>query len=342
MDQAGRQQRQGRAVRVEEVARVAGVSPITVSRALGAPEKVRPETRERVMEAVARTGYVVDSFASTLRSGRSSIVTVFTPSLENPHYAAAVQGALDAFAGSRFRLMFAQTGYGAPIGAEAVEMIKPFRPAGVMFSGVLLDEAARAAMRALGVPVVEVWGERDNAIDMVAGASIYLGTQLMGEHFAAQGYRQVVYCGPTRSPVGVGLDGFRAGYESSGRTLRHVEAVEGTGTFSLGMTAFDAIRAAVPDCDAIFFGSDLLAVGAMIRACDKGIDIPGAIAVAGYGDLDFAGVLNPPLTTLHASDHETGKLAGQQLRRRLEGGPPLDPVIQVPMRLVVRDSTPAR
>jgi LacI family gluconate utilization system Gnt-I transcriptional repressor len=327
---------------VEDVAREAGVSPITVSRTLSVPEKVRPETRKRVIEAVERTGYVVNPIASSLRSGRSRIITMFVSSLQNPHFAAAVQGALDAFEGSDHHLMFAQTGYSQPLGAEIVETIRPFRPAGVMFAGVVLSQEARQAMKRFGVPVVEVWGERDRAIDMVAGASIHEGTRLMGDHFARQGYRRVVYCGQTLPPGGHGLDGFQAGYETSGHTLAHVRALEGTGTFAAGIGVFDEIMAAVPDCDAIFFGSDLLAVGALIRARDRGIDIPGRVAVAGYGDLEFTPHLNPPLTTLHASDYETGKLAGKGLRHRLEGGAGSDPVIQVPMRLVVRDSTPKR
>ncbi len=81
-----------RPVRIEDVAREAGVSPITVSRALATPQKVKQETRERVLQAVEKTGYVVNSIASSLRSGRSSIVTVFVASLLNPHFASAVQG----------------------------------------------------------------------------------------------------------------------------------------------------------------------------------------------------------------------------------------------------------
>jgi LacI family gluconate utilization system Gnt-I transcriptional repressor len=120
----------GRTVRVEDVAREAGVSPITVSRALSAPHKVKSDTRQRVMEAVARTGYVVNTIASTLRSGRSPIVTVFVASLENPHFASAVQGALDAFEGSRFHLMFAQTGYSVPLGPRSSKPSSRFgRPA---------------------------------------------------------------------------------------------------------------------------------------------------------------------------------------------------------------------
>jgi LacI family gluconate utilization system Gnt-I transcriptional repressor len=329
-------------VRIEDVAREAGVSPITVSRALSTPNKVRTETRERVLQAVEKTGYVVNSIASSLRSGRSNVVTVFVASLLNPHFASAVQGALDAFEGSRFHLMFAQTGYAGALGHDIAEILRPFRPAAVMFTGVPLKAEARAAMRRVGVPVIEVWGDGGDPIDMVAGASIEHGAQMMGEHFAEQGYRHVAYCGQTKPPGGVGLVGFRQGLERGGATLEHVLALEGTGTLSGGIAAFMDIRRACPRCDAIFFGSDLLAVGAILAARDMGVRLPDQMAIAGYGDLDFAMHMNPALTTIRVSDYDTGRLAGLALRARLEGGKAADPIIQVPMELVVRESTPAR
>ncbi len=328
-----------RTVRVEDVAREAGVSPITVSRALSAPHKLRPETRARVMEAVARTGYVVNSIASSLRSGRSAIIAVFVASLENRHFASAVQGALDAFEHSRFRLMFAQTGYTEALGAALVDAIKPFRPAALMFTGVQLEPAARAAVAALGVPVMEVWSDSTAAIDMAAGASIEAGARLMGAHFAARGFSRVAYCGHTDGPGSAGLRGFRQGYEAAARPVGHVQALEGTGTFARGMAAFDAILEALPGCDAMFFGSDVLAAAALAQARARGIAVPDAIAVAGYGDLDFAAHMQPPLTSIRVSDYDTGRLAGQLLRQRLEGTMPADPVIQVPMELMLRAST---
>ena len=331
-----------RPVRIEDVAREAGVSPITVSRALATPQKVKQETRERVLQAVEKTGYVVNSIASSLRSGRSSIVTVFVASLLNPHFASAVQGALDAFEGSRFHLMFAQTGYAAALGHDISEILRPFRPAAVMFTGVPLLAEARAAMRRAGVPVMEVWGESADAIDMTAGASIEQGARMMGEHFATQGYRHVAYCGQTRPPGGAGLTGFRQGLEAGGVDLEHVDALEGTGTLSSGMAAFGRILKNFPKCDAVFFGSDLLAVGASIAARDLGISLPDQVAIAGYGDLDFAVHMTPSLTTVQVSDYDTGRLAGLALRARLEGADVADPVIQVPMRLIVRASTPAK
>ena len=328
-----------RAVRVEDVAREAGVSPITVSRALSSPQKVRAETRERVMDAVARTGYVVNPIASSLRSGRSTVVTVFTASLQNPHFAAATQGTIDAFEGSRYQLMFAQTGYSEQLRADVVESSLPFRPAGVMFTGLVRDEGTRAAVGQLNVPVIEMWGDGIEAIDMLVGSSTIEGGRLMGQHFGERGYRHIAYCGHTIDRGGDRLAGFRTGLEPFGRSVEYVLPLEGTRTFADGMAALDRILTDLPECDAIFFGTDILAVGAIIIAHKKGIAIPGQVALAGYGDLEFAAHIDPPLTTIDVSDYEMGRLAGQMLRRRLEGGQVFEPVVQVPVTLRAREST---
>lgn len=328
-----------KAIRVEDVAREAGVSPITVSRALSSPQKVRQETRDRVMEAVARTGYVVNPIASSLRSGRSSIVTVFTASLRNPHFAAATQGTFDAFEGSRFQLMFAQTGYSEQLRADVVESSLPFRPAGVMFTGLVRDEATREAVRRLNVPAVEMWGDGIDPIDMLVGSSTVEGGRLMGKHFGERGYKHIAYCGHTADRGGERLTGFRAGLEPFGSVVEHVLPLEGTRSVADGMTAFDRIVTDFPQCDAIFFGTDILAVGALLSAHKRGIKVPGQLAISGYGDLEFAAYIDPSLTSIDVSDYEMGKLAGAMLRRRLEGGEISERVIQVPVTLKAREST---
>jgi len=236
---------------VEDVARVAGVSPITVSRALRTPDLVRPETRLRVTEAVERTGYVVNPIASSLRSGRSSIVTVFVSSLRNPHFASAMQGAIDAFEGSRFHLMFAQTGYSERMSPQAVDAMLPFRPAGLVFTGVVRSEETRKSLRRLGVPVVEMWGQTDDPIDMLVASSTFEGGRLMGEHFAKQGFRRIAYCGTTLERGSERLAGFRAGLAESGLEPAHVMPMEGTRSFADGMAAVREIMTSAPDCDAI-------------------------------------------------------------------------------------------
>lgn len=330
--------RKRRAVRVEDVAREAGVSPITVSRTLSTPDKVRPETRQRVNAAVKSTGYVVNNLASTLKSGRSSIITVFVPNLQNPHLANTVQGIADAFEGSRFRLMFCQTGWANGLSPDLVESIVPFRPAGIVLAEV---EASRQTSRRLldfDAPVVEV-GERSHAVDMLVQTSSFEAGRMMGEHFGRAGFRTVAFCGHTLGHGAERLRGFRAGLEHHGRDLALVLPIEGNQSFEDGVASLDEILKQRPECDAIFYGSDLLAFGALMEAQSRGIAVPTELAIAGFGDLEFSRRLRPSLTTINFSAYETGVRAGEMLLARLDHRA-LDRVVaNLPVRLQARQST---
>lgn len=325
-------------VRLEDVAREAGVSPITVSRALSTPHKVRRETRERVAEAVAQTGYVVNSIASTLRSGRSNIVTVFVASLQNPHFAAEVQGIIDAFQGSRYKLMFAQTGWAGELTAEIIEQLLPFRPAGMVLAGVGGDRATRKALINLDIPIVEM-GEPANTVDMLVQISSFEAGRLMGEHFCQRGFTRIAFCGHTIGHGATRLEGFKSALAKFGLVPSLILSIEGTQSVPDGVASVAEIFARLPDCDAIFYGSDLLALGALIEARRRGVEVPGQLAIAGYGDLDFAEHLDPPLTTIRISDHEIGRTAGDMLLKRLENIAFDQPVVRLPVTLAVRHSS---
>ncbi|HEV2516265.1 MAG TPA: LacI family DNA-binding transcriptional regulator [Devosia sp.] len=339
MGDADRRNGAGRPVRVEDVARVAGVSPITVSRALSYPDKVKDETRARILEAVAQTGYVVNRFASSLRSGRSNVITVFVSSLLNPHFATSVQGIVDSVEGSGYHLMFAQTGYSEMLEIDVVESVLPFRPAGVVFTGVVRADKTRQALQKLGIPVMEMWGNRPDPIDMLVGSSSYDAGRLMGEHFGERGFRKVAYSGHTIERTAQRIEGFRHGLAKHGLTLELIHPMDGTRTFADGTRAFDAILEQLPGCDAIFFGTDVLAAGAMTRALDRGIAVPGQVAIAGYGDLEFTQHVRPSLTSLQVSSYEMGREAGRMLIKRLNGEAIANPIVLQPISIVARAST---
>src|SRR5690606_1053174 len=116
------------------------------------------------------------------------------------------------------------------------------------------------------------------------------------EHLVRQGYRHIAYAGQTRVPGGIGLAGFRRGLERAGGRLGFTLAIEGTGTLSAGIAALGQILREYPQCDAVYFGSDMLAVGAQIAARELGIQLPAQLGMGGYGDLEFAKHLIPALT----------------------------------------------
>jgi len=324
-------------VRVEDVAREAGVSPITVSRTLSNPEKVREETRKKVEAAVAKTGYVLNRFASSLRSGRSTIVSMFVSNLANAHFANAIQGCADAFEGSRYHLLLAQTGYDDVAQKDILDEVMPFRPAAMIFTGPVESEPLREQLRTLDLPVMELWEFTPDPIDMLVGFSSFDGGRMLGRHFRERGYRRVAYAGRT-STSSNSLDGFIDGL---GRKPDFVLPLEGRLTISDGMAALETVLEQVPDADAIQFAGDVLAVGALLQARKLGIDVPGRVAIAGYGDLDFSSHVSPSLTTIHISSYQMGLAAGQMLLKRLNKEEIGERVVMTPIHLELRDSTAA-
>lgn len=328
-----------RPVRVEDVAREAGVSPITVSRALRNPEKVKQETLERVREAVGRTGYKVNSIASSLRSGQSTFITVFVASLQNLHYAAAMQGLIDAFESSRYQLLFAQPGYDEEIAPDRLSAMLPFRPAALIFSGIVRHPGSRAFLKDLNVPVAEMWGDSPEPIDILVRTPGYEGGRLLGDHVGAQGYTTIAYVGHAGSRARSRIAGIAEGLARHGRALSLQIPAEGTTEMADGIAFFDQVLDHLPKCDAILFGTDVMAAGALVRAHQRGIEVPGQVAIAGYGDLFFAAHTVPALTSVHSDPYQIGRRTGDLLRQRLDGGRPAERVVEMPLRLVARAST---
>lgn len=285
---------------------------------------------------MAKTGYVLNRFASSLRSGRSTIISMFVSNLANPHFANAIQGCVDAFEGSRYHLLLAQTGYADLAQKDMLEEVLPFRPAAMIFAGLVESETTREQLRAMDLPVMELWEFTPDPIDMVVGFSAADGGRLLGRHFRDRGYQKVAYVGRTANRNGNSLRGFSDGL---GRDVDLVLPLEGRLTISDGLAAFETVMIELPDVDAIQFAGDVLAVGAVLQARKMSIDIPGQIAIAGYGDLDFSAHVTPSLTTIHVSSYEMGLAAGQMLLRRLNKEDIGERVVKTPIYIELRDST---
>ncbi len=297
----------------------------------------RPASRSS--RPVAKTGYVVNTHASSLATGKSSLIPVFVSNLRNPHFATALQGASDAFEGSRFHLLMAQTNYSDRLELEMLNSLLSFQPAAAMFTGMVQSELAREMLRKLDIPVVEMWDFSPSPLDMLVGFSNAEGGRLMGEHFGAQNFSHVAYAGRTKDRGAQRLSGFQEGLALFGKSAELVLPLEGPRTTEDGGAALDEILSRNPAIDAIFFATDSLAIGAIMQARDRGFDVPGRLAIAGYGDLDTAKQIVPALTTIHVASYEMGKKAGQMLRNRLENKEITTRILRTPVSLEIRAST---
>lgn len=309
-----------KSVRVEDVARLAGVSPITVSRALSSPDLVKDETRRRVEEAVRQTGYIVNRFASTLRSGRSSIVSVFISSLKDTEIALSMQGLADAFEGSKYQILFSHTPRTNDASDQDVlAAALPLRPAGVAFSSKVSSKLTRQRLVEHDIPTVEMWTGGGDAVDMAVSLSERGSGQALGRHLGIQGYRRVLLCGSIPDRGDPRLAGLKIGLEEGGASLVDVFPTEDATTLAAARQVFDAILNRYEGLDAVIASHDVLAEGCLLRATERQMMVPSAFGIASLGLCGSATSRVSTVTTLRPSGYEVGLEAGRLLVQRLAG-----------------------
>ncbi len=174
-----------------DVARVAGVSPITVSRTLGRPEAVAPATRRRVLEAVRATAYVPNLAAGSLASSRSRLVAIFLPTIANSIFADTVQALTERLAVAGYQTLLGLTGYSAEQEEHLLEAVLGRRPDGIVLTGTEHSQVSRERLARVGIPLVEVWDLCAKPLDMLVGFSHEAVGAAVAQYLLGKGYRRV-------------------------------------------------------------------------------------------------------------------------------------------------------
>ncbi|AUT49403.1 LacI family DNA-binding transcriptional regulator [Achromobacter sp. AONIH1] len=324
--------------RIEEVARLAGVSPITVSRALRQPEKVAKDKRERILQVVAQTGYASNPHARALRSGQSSVVAAFVSNIFSQQFALAVQGCAEVLEPQGYQLMVGQTSYSYAKETSMIASLRALRPAAVLFTGVIELEENRQSLRELGIPIMETWAYPRDPIDMLVGLSNYDAGFMAASHLAERGYRRVAFMARHGGRGELRRQGFAAAAAQRGLEVVAELAVDNPQTIADGRAALARLLSQGGKFDAVFCANDLLAVGAMFEARDRKLAVPRDLAVLGFGETDIAGEIQPGLTTIGVDSLDLGRRAGEMLLQRLGGGMPAHPHQVMPLRIHARAS----
>ena len=319
-------------VTVHDVARVAGVSISTVSRALATPERVAAPTRERVTAAARELGYRPNRAASVLRAGRSGALGLVVPDLANPYFAAVAKGAQARARERGLGLFVVDSDEDEDLEVEAVAGLA------TQTDGLLLC-SPRAVERSLvpldGRPVVLVNQQLDGVPSVVVDHAAGMLRAL--EHLRALGHRRVAYAG---GPAQSWSDRRRrAGLETAARALGDVDTVP-LGAFRPqlegGRAAADLVVAS--GATAVITFNDLIAVGLVERLRSRGLAVPDDLSVVGCDDAYVAELASPPLTTLRVDLRALGRGAVDHLVALVgAGGVPEVPSLDV--ELVVRSST---
>jgi LacI family gluconate utilization system Gnt-I transcriptional repressor len=326
---------------MREIARSIGVAPITVSRALRYPGKVSPETRQRILEAIEREGFIPNQLAGSMRSA-GRIIGTMVPPLINSGIAEQVQGMSDACLEGGYQLLLMQGDFAAKAEEKAIRALLGWKPAGWILQAFVQSEAARQLLMGSDSPVVEISEIRGKEpIDMAVGVSNFDTAYAMTAFLADKGYRKIAF---VSTPVHGNdrLQQRRIGYRQAliDRGMGYVGEldVEVPITPQGGADALRTIMERDADVDVIFCSSDTLAIGAVQECHRRGWKIPERLAIAGYGNMDLGAQLFPPLTTVHVPRYEMGRRAVVELLNCIETGHRERKVVPVEFEIVERDS----
>lgn len=313
-------------VRIEEVARLAAVSPITVSRALRNPDLVSEATRKRILEVVQETGYWSNPHASALRSGRSSIVAVFVSNLQSQQYTRAAQACASVIEANGLQMMVGQTSYSYSRELTALQSLRALRPAAVFLTGVIELEENRQMLRDLNIPIVESWAHTRDPIDMLVAFSNVDAGRLAASHLAERGFRRPAFIGRSGGRGKLRLQGFAERLAQLDLPLAGSTVIDWVDSIEDGRIAYRKLQERGVTFDSVFCANDLLGMGALIEAVSQGQSVPGEVGILGFGDRSEFNSLPPRLSQVTVDTSQIGRQAGAMILSRLGGEPAQDRV----------------
>ena len=326
-----------------DVAHVAGVSPMTVSRAFKRDSSVSESTRSAILRAAEDLGYVFDATASNLRSQRTDFVAVTIPSLNNANFAETVGGLSDGLKDRGLQILLGYTNYDIQEEERLIEQLLRRRPEAIVVTGGRHTDRARRMLENAGIPVIETWDLPEKPIGHVVGFSNAAAVRGMVDHFVAQGLTRIAFIGGDADRDTRGTDrraGFIAAMQAHGLDATRLIAA-GVPPISMreGADAMGRLLDTMPDTQAVIAVSDLSAFGALTECQRRAVDVPGRLSIAGFGDYEIGAICVPSLSTINPFPRDIGAQAAGLILSVLDGTVTSNTRIAIAPELLIRASS---
>ena len=323
---------------IREVAAIAGVSIATVSRALQQPDKVRPETRKKVFDAVRQANFVPNAQAASFRRQANNTVILLVRDIGNPFYLEIYKGVEEAASEAGYKVLMGDARNDVNRVANHIDMVRQKHADGLIlmtgqFPTELLDQVdslppiviASETVAGIALPTVKV----DNRA----------ASKNAVRHLIEAGHKQIVHlAGPFPETLAQErFDGYRDALAEAGIDYDEKLLVSGDYSIESGRHAITGLLERGISFTAIFASSDQMAIGAISELRARGVSVPGDVSVTGFDDIIFANAFEPTLTTVRQPRQEMGRKAMALMVERLNGKRTAETIV-MDTDLVVRGS----
>ena len=307
-------------VTIRDVAKEAGVSTATVSRALNEAELVTEETRRKVLVVIERLGYRPNAVARGLTTRKTKTIGLIVSDIMNPFYPEVARGVEDVLSTHGYNVILCNTDRDPKKESDYINLLIEKRVEGIVFASLPADKSLLTDLDRSGVPWVSAGHAMSGlehdcvVVDNVLGA--YQATQ----HLIRVGHRRIGHiAGPLHESVTAErLEGYRRAMIDQGLDPDDPPVVEADYKQAGGYAAAMKLLALHPPVTALFVGNDLMAIGALEAAHERGLSVPGDLAIIGIDDIPIASLHTIQLTTVAQPKTEIGAVATRMLLDRIE------------------------
>lgn len=331
---------------IRDIARIAGVSTATVSRAFAKPGQVAEPTRTKVLDLAERLGYRLNMRAVDFRHGRTNAIIVLVSDIANPFYSEFFKGIEEHARSDGYILLIGDTAGDATSEETYIGMLLTGRADGLIINTAfcpqsLAEQFSRTSPTQL--PAVVSCSDLDGLDVPTVRIDNYRSSQLAAEHLLGLGHRRMaVICGPlSMRSFHDRLAGFADLVRQAGVGIPDDMIVTGRMTIESARALTTGLMTRDDPPTAIFAHSDEMAMGAVHALRNLGLRVPEDVSVVGYDDMNYANVVTPALTTIHLPRRLWGATACQQLLSQIRSGERAPRSMDMPTELIVRQSTAA-
>jgi len=328
---------------IYDVAKAAGVSAATVSRAINGSSRVADPTLRRIRDAVQKLGYQPNAIARSLVTKSTQTIGLLLPDMANPFFPELVKGVQSLADERSYTLLLAETGGDPKTEQRYLDVLRGKAIDGVLVVGLAMRRQQLSKFVANGIPIVSL----DRNVDLPRIAMVQLDNRAGGrratQHLLSLGHHAVAHIGgPSQLKVS---EDRRAGYRDALRAARSLGAstleVESDFTEEGGRRAcLDLLDRGVA-FSAIFAANDVMAIGAMAALRERDVPVPAKVSVVGFDDIHLARYASPALTTVRQPTYDMGRRATEVLIDAIQGRvrSAQERVVLLQGELVVREST---
>jgi LacI family gluconate utilization system Gnt-I transcriptional repressor len=304
------------AITMKDVARLANLSEMTVSRVLTSKGYYSTSAEKKVLAAAEKLGYVPNRLAGSLASNRSNLVGVVLPTLSNAVFTEVMSGIYAGLADKGLQPVFGISEYCKEKEEQLVKDMMTWRPAGIIVTGLEHNSKTSAMLRSSDHKVVEIIDVDGDPISSCIGLSHRKAGKIMAEHLIKQGYKNFGYIGSNLSldiRARKRRDGFVSVITKAGGTMVHELIPEQASSMHLGKALTAEMLALDHDLDAIYYSNDDMAAGGLMHCIAEAVSVPDDVALASFNGLSFIDALPLKITTVRSPRFEIGRLASNYI-----------------------------